>query len=383
MPPGSFRTGPSGPPRLPGGQRRLVLLRVIVLGLLALLVARLWDLQVLASEHYQTLARNDFVRDVVLPATRGEILDRNGRVLVGNQASWSVLVDPGQLGSAEGRTLDRLASLLGMPRARIDRRLRVFTSSPFAIPVAEHVDTRVLFEIAEHPEEFPGVSTEPVAVRGYPDGTAAAQVLGYVGPVTADELRAPAYRGALPGDDVGQAGVEQAYDQVLRGHDGAAAAGDRRRAERRGRHPLPAVGRRPRAAARQHPRRHPAGPGRRRAAARRHRHRHLPGLPLRQPDGGGQDRHRQRHRPPAGRLVRLLRAHRRRPLRHRRVDRPGRLRRLGGRPGRQAGAGVPGEPPRRRGTVARVAEAGPGGTWLDGRGGATRRRWRRCARPTR
>lgn len=64
------------------------------------------------------------------------------------------------------------------------------------------------------------MSTEPVAVRSYRDGSAAAQLLGYVGPVTAAELKSPAYQGALPGDDVGQAGVEQAYDQVLRGRDG-------------------------------------------------------------------------------------------------------------------------------------------------------------------
>src|SRR6266542_1320620 len=110
--------------------------------------------------------------------------------------------------------------LLGVPRSRIDQRLRTFTSSPFAIPMAENVRPKVLFELAEHADRYPGVSTEPVAVRSYRYGTAAAQVLGYLGPVTADELKAPAYRGALPGDDVGQAGVEQADDQVLRGHDG-------------------------------------------------------------------------------------------------------------------------------------------------------------------
>lgn len=202
------------------GHRRLWLLRVITILLLTLLVSRLWDLQVLASGHYSALARADFVRDVVLPATRGRILDREGRVLVGNQASWSVLVDPSQLGPGEDATLDRLAVLLGLPRSRIDERLRTYINSPFAIPVAENVKPKVLFDLAEHADQFPGVTTSPVAVRSYGYGSAAAQVLGYLGPVTAAELKAPAYRGVLPGDDVGQAGVEQAYDQVLRGRDG-------------------------------------------------------------------------------------------------------------------------------------------------------------------
>src|SRR6266498_690160 len=596
MPRGNFHARPPGLIRLPGGHHRLWLLQVIVLGLFVLLVARLWGLQVLASEHYQTPARNDFVRDVVLPAPRGQILDRTGKVVVGNQTSWSVLVDPSQSGATQGAALDRLAALLGVPRSRIDQRLRTFTRSPFAIPMAENVRPKVLFELAEHADRYPGVSTEPVAVRSYRYGTAAAQVLGYLGPVTADELKAPAYRGALPGDDVGQAGVEQADDQVLRGHDGlerlevdaqgavvldprdgsvlamssypsydpsvwvggvsdanyrrltdpsahqpllnraisglyapgstfklvtataalddglidqhtiiddpgsftipgcvgrcsfhndsnealgpldvsralsasddvffynlgydfwaqqgryggqpiqgmaqryglgqatgialpgesagrvdqpdrppgppppgpgrlpqhrlvpgpqpgaglrpgrhhrhpaAARAGLRDLRQRR--HPLPAppgarrgrpgrrVGHplradrgRARAAAGKRPRPDPAGPGRRGAAAGRHRHRDLPGLPLRRAVGGGQDRHRQRCRPRTGRLVRLLRTHQGRPLRHGRVDRPGRLRCLGGRPGRQAGATVPGHPPRQRRTVAWLGRGGTG-----------------------
>jgi penicillin-binding protein 2 len=216
---GDFPARRRGLARL-GGHGRLWLFQAIVIVLLAVLVARLWDVQVLASEHYSTLARNDFVRDVVLPATRGLILDRTGKVVVDNQASWSVLVDPNQLGTRRNATLDRLASLLGVPRSRIDQRLRSYTTSPFAIPVAENVQPSVLFGVAEHADQFPGVTAEPLPVRGYPNGTAAAQLLGYVGPVSADELNSGAYRGVLPGDDVGQAGVEKAYDQVLRGRDG-------------------------------------------------------------------------------------------------------------------------------------------------------------------
>lgn len=212
--------GQAGPGRPPGARRGLRLLEAITVVLLSLLVTRLWALQVLASGHYQALAREDSIRQVVLPATRGLILDRNGKVVVGNQASWSVLLDPLVAGSREGATLDRLARLLGTTRAKLDQRVRSSTSSPFAIPVAENVPPRALFYLAEHADRFPGISTEPTAVRGYPYGTAAAQLLGYVGPVSAEELRQSAYRGVLPGDDVGQAGIEQAYDQVLRGHDG-------------------------------------------------------------------------------------------------------------------------------------------------------------------
>jgi penicillin-binding protein 2 len=212
--------GQAGPGRPPGARRGLRLLKVITFVLLSLLVTRLWALQVLASGHPQALAREDFVREVVLPATRGLILDRNGKVVVANQTSWSVLLDPLEAGAREDATLDRLARLLGTTRAKLDQRVRSSTGSPFAIPVAENVPSHALFYLAEHADQFPGISTEPTVVRSYPYGSAAAQLLGYVGPVSAEELRQPAYRGVLPGDDVGQAGIEQAYDQVLRGHDG-------------------------------------------------------------------------------------------------------------------------------------------------------------------
>jgi penicillin-binding protein 2 len=217
---GGLHRGLTGPGRPPVARRGLWFLVVLTVVLLSLLVTRLWALQVLASGHYQALARADSVRLVVLPPTRGLILDRSGKVVVANQTSWSVLLDPTVAGARESATLNRLARLLGTTRAKLDQRLRTSTSSPFAIPVAENAPARALFYLAEHAERFPGISTEPTAVRSYPYGSAAAQVLGYVGPVSADELKQPAYRGVLAGDNVGQAGIEQAYDQVLRGHDG-------------------------------------------------------------------------------------------------------------------------------------------------------------------
>src|SRR6266700_1571926 len=82
-----------------------------------------------------------------------------------------------------------LATLLHVPRSRIDERLRRYTGSPYlGAPVAEDVPQQVLFYLAEHAEAFPGVATQVVLVRDYPNGTAAAQLLGYTGQVTAAEL---------------------------------------------------------------------------------------------------------------------------------------------------------------------------------------------------
>src|SRR6266545_7982900 len=200
---------------------RLRLLSAVVLVLLAALLSRLWFLQVLASDRYARLAVGNSVRQVVIPAPRGLILDRAGRVLVGNRSAWAVIVDVGEMGDRKGQILDRLARLVHEPRSRIDQRLAGYNGSPYqGVPVAEDVPWDVLFYLAEHPGAFPGVATQVVAVRDYPHGVAAAHVLGYSGEVSAAQLTQPAYRGVRPGDLVGQAGVEQTYDRWLRGRDG-------------------------------------------------------------------------------------------------------------------------------------------------------------------
>ncbi len=208
--------------RLVSGVRRLRLLGAVVAILLAALLARLWYLQVLASERYTKLAAGNRVREVVLPAPRGLILDRTGRVLAGNRAAWAVTVDLDAMGTRNGQILGRLATLLHVPRGRIEERLRGYTGSPYlGVPIAEDIPQQVLFYLSEHAEAFPGVATQVVLVRDYPNGTAAAHMLGYTGQVTAAELTKPASHGVRPGDLVGQAGVEQTYDRLLRGHDGA------------------------------------------------------------------------------------------------------------------------------------------------------------------
>src|SRR6266516_1356909 len=118
-----------------GIRLRLRLFGVVVAVLLAALLARLWYLQVLASGRYTQLAAGNRVREVVVPAPRGLILDRAGRVLAGNRASWAVTVDSDDLGLGGGprreQVLGRLARLLHLPRARIDERLRRYAGSPY------------------------------------------------------------------------------------------------------------------------------------------------------------------------------------------------------------------------------------------------------------
>ena len=202
---------------------RIAVLSVVVAVLLLALLSRLWFLQVLASERYGNLAEANQVRQVVVEAPRGRILDRQGRVLVQNRAAWAITVKTTELGDKRQRdtVLGRLSSLLGVSRAKIDERLRDYNGSPLrGVPVAEDVPVHTLFYLSEHGDDFPGVEPEVVALRQYPHGTLAAHVLGYVGEVSSDELKSAKFRGLQQGDTVGKAGVEVSYDRYLRGRDG-------------------------------------------------------------------------------------------------------------------------------------------------------------------
>jgi penicillin-binding protein 2 len=200
---------------------RLSVLSVLVAMLFVALSSRLWYLQVLAGDRYGDLAEGNRVRQVVVEAPRGRILDRDGRVLVRNRAAWAVTVKPSELGDRRREILTRLARVLGTTRAGLEARIADDTGSPLrGIPVAEDVPTRQLFHLTEHADRFPGVAPEVLALREYPAGVAAAHVLGYVGEISGDELKQKRFRGYRAGDIVGKAGVELTYDKWLRGRDG-------------------------------------------------------------------------------------------------------------------------------------------------------------------
>jgi len=200
---------------------RLTVLALLVAVLFVALSSRLWYLQVLAGERYGDLAEGNRVRQVVVEAPRGRILDAHGRVVVRNRAAWAVTVKPSELGDHRREVLGRLARLLGTTRAKLEARIADYSGSPLrGIPVAEDVPTRQLFYLTEHADHFPGVAPEVLALREYPSGVAAAHVLGYVGEISPDELKQRRFRGYAAGDIVGKAGVELTYDKWLRGRDG-------------------------------------------------------------------------------------------------------------------------------------------------------------------
>jgi penicillin-binding protein 2 len=220
----------------------------IALVMFGIIFFRLWYLQVLSGDKYLAEARNNQIRKILIQAPRGKIVDRDGNVLVDNRIGYAVAISPDKLPRQQHvKTVlyTRLARVLHMTRREIRTTVREqLRAQPFArATVKTDVGRDIFSYILEHETSFPGVSVEQVYLRYYPRHDLAAQIVGTIGRVTAEELKKPEFKGVNQNDRVGQLGIESSYDRYLRGVDGAArvqvdATGELRR-ELTERQPIP------------------------------------------------------------------------------------------------------------------------------------------------
>jgi penicillin-binding protein 2 len=204
---------------------RLALFGGFALVLFAVLFFRLWQLQVLSGEEYLVEANNNRIREFRVSAPRGEVIDRNGKVLVGNRTSLALLVNPQKLPADRAERRAELAKLgelthtsLRRVRRTIAEEQKVAAGAP--VTLRRDVGAYLVYYLQENQDRFPGVEVQRVFVRRYPNGTLAAHTLGSVGEVSEEQLREARYRSLEPGDEVGQDGVEYSYDPFLRGQPG-------------------------------------------------------------------------------------------------------------------------------------------------------------------
>jgi penicillin-binding protein 2 len=234
---------------IPASRRRLAVLYLVVAAMIITLGGRLWYLQVMSGAQYQNLASSNQTRNIIVPAVRGQVLDDEGKALVRNQTSLVVSVNMMQLSQTTSdngaSVLRRLAPLLGMSQAKLSEEVRLCTKnvpapcwsgSPYQpIPVAENVSDQIALEVMEEPKVFPGVTAQvqPVIQYPKPGGANPAQVIGYLQPITPQEMaKQHIAETGFAGDDlVGQAGLEASYNSALTGKPGTKvvsvnAAGD-------------------------------------------------------------------------------------------------------------------------------------------------------------
>lgn len=199
---------------------RLNIFLFAIILLFIALVARFGYLQLINGTAYQALADGNRIRIMPIMAPRGLIYDRNGETLVSNEPGFAVAISP-VAGPVPEAVLDRLAVILAMdPREiRLKIEQRQNRSLQF-IRIKDNVSNEVITQIEERRREFPGVTIEVKAVRHYLYQELAAHLFGYVGEISDPELKQKRDLGYRAGDIVGKAGLEQVYDQELRGING-------------------------------------------------------------------------------------------------------------------------------------------------------------------
>jgi penicillin-binding protein 2 len=252
------------PPLTPQLALRVAILGSFALAMFAIIFFRLWFLQVLSGNKYVAQAQVNRVRDIGIPAARGEILDQNGNPLVTSTRATAVEISPLSLpvplqacdpathvGGAwpssctvahppvqDAGLYNRLAGVLGMSTKRgkcvVGNGYGVMRLSPIACQVATgyakvsyanvqiktDVGNNVLFYLQERADLFPGVSVQPVWLRQYPLNRVGAQLFGTIGPISPSETHDPRFKGVPHTAWVGQSGLEWSYNQYLQGTDG-------------------------------------------------------------------------------------------------------------------------------------------------------------------
>ncbi len=202
---------------------RMAALLIFISMMFLLYVGYLFSLQIVDGYFYSMRSEQVTQRSSVIPAIRGQIFDRNyDEPLVVNVDSFSVYVNPFNVPRGEHDSVfDRLANVLGISVAEIHRSVPTSRYGVYQpIEIQGGVPYETITKLAERIEAFPGVFWESKPVRRYVHGDSMAHILGYVGEITPEELQVLYNRGYTGTSVLGKSGVEQEYDQLLRGADG-------------------------------------------------------------------------------------------------------------------------------------------------------------------
>lgn len=202
--------------------RRTMIVGSIQAALLSVLGTRLAWLQIVESEKYKTLSDQNRISLRLLPADRGQIIDRRGVPLAVNTQNFQVFLVAEQSPDVK-TTLNRLSRLSPLGENEIEKILADVKSKRRFTPilVKENIDWETMARIEVNLPDLPGISTGEGKTRNYPLGEATAHCIGYVGLVNEMEVDENDPVTMLPGYRIGKGGIEKTHDGILRGRAGA------------------------------------------------------------------------------------------------------------------------------------------------------------------
>ena len=200
---------------------RLSLLQYLIATVFAALAVGFWVFQVAQYEEFLERAANNHERRLPLRAPRGVLFDRHGEILVANQDTFNIALVREHVKDLD-RTLRLVAEATGVDEAVLREKVERRRRDPIYRPIVliENATFAQVAAIKARRLELPGVIDDQVPTRRYPDDALAAHLFGYVSEVREEQLNTPEFEGVGSGDIVGQAGVERAYNSLLRGVEG-------------------------------------------------------------------------------------------------------------------------------------------------------------------
>jgi len=218
---GVTKLAPRDDNELDGYKKRALYASFVVIFFFAVIISRLWYLQIQQGDHYSKMADSNRVRYLEVAAPRGNIVDRYGREIVTNRPSFNV-VWVREDNKIDDEWLKKVTRILGMDTSELLEKIRKMAHNPGHIPVrlAEDIDWETVAKIENNRMNLPGIKIEVVPLRVYHWGNHASHLIGYLGEINKKELAASeagVYRG---GDLVGKMGLERLREKDLRGEKG-------------------------------------------------------------------------------------------------------------------------------------------------------------------
>ncbi len=197
---------------------KIAIFQYLTVAVFIFLVSGFWTLQVKNPDVYSEAAERNRIKSVPILAPRGKILDRDGRVIVDNKASYSLLLNRDQI---KPEHLPAIADALKLDYGELASKIHRMGSAPQII-IKDQLTRDEIAWVESHRDfdTYPEMQLIKAWRRQYPQDGFAAHVIGYVGEISESELNSPQFINNQPGDVIGKDGLEKQYDQTLRGVDG-------------------------------------------------------------------------------------------------------------------------------------------------------------------
>ncbi len=203
---------------------RIIFLMLMIVVFWIVYAIYLGSMQIVNFSEYQRRAKEVASRQAVIPAQRGEIYDRNKDYpIVMNIPSFAVYATPGELGDEQKEKLIiNCSRYLNIEEDALRQKLPAGTSGGFQpVELKDALQYEEITFLAEHIEDFPGLSWQSKPIRGYPETGSLSHIIGYVGNITSEDLQILYNKGYERNSTIGKSGIEKQYDMLLRGNNGS------------------------------------------------------------------------------------------------------------------------------------------------------------------